>query len=220
MELSRIRALAIDTAALDRQSADELDRLDVNSSASEISGIPGGPLVQTYLVGNPHDKEENVDLFIRPISIPPDWKLSIVNAEKAEASAQAKLGDAPSKFPVVEREAGKHYAVTLPPKTEIKVGSVLVPKSELGANTTARWAVEGKIGNELIGGMVHEMNVPYIVADLKLPPVGSKEEEEESPRLPMLRSRSKRFSSWPTQAPTRCSHRAVVKRFSLKPSPE
>ena len=141
-------------------------------------------MVQTYLVGNPHDKEENVDLFIRPISIPPDWKLSIVNAEKAEASAQAKLGDAPSKFPVVEREAGKHYAVTLPPKTEIKVGSVLVPKSELGANTTARWAVEGKIGNELIGGMVHEMNVPYIVADLKLPPVGSKEEEEESPRLP------------------------------------
>src|SRR5205807_9474708 len=36
-------------------------------------------------------------------------------------------------------------------------------------------AVEGKIGDELIGGMVHEMNVSYIISDLKLPPVGSKE---------------------------------------------
>jgi hypothetical protein len=35
-------------------------------------------------------------------------------------------------------------------------------------------AVEGKIGDELIGGMVHEMNVSYIISDLKLPPVGSK----------------------------------------------
>jgi hypothetical protein len=123
----------------------------------------------TYMVGNPHDKEETINLFIRPVSIPPDWKLSIVDTEQQ------------AKFKVKEIEPGKHYTVTLPPKAEIEVTSMVVPVSEVGANTTARWAVEGKIGNELIGGMVHEMNVPHIIADLKLPLVGSKEVEEMQP---------------------------------------
>jgi LPXTG-motif cell wall-anchored protein len=46
-------------------------------------------------------------------------------------------------------------------------------------NTVARWAVEGRIGGDVIGTMVHEMIVPYMVADFELPPVGSKEKLEE-----------------------------------------
>ena len=74
--------------------------------------------------------------------------------------------------------------MTLPAKAQVRVASVVVPVGEVGANTTARWAVEGKIGDELIGGMVHEMDVPYVIADLQLPPVGSKDEEELLPALP------------------------------------
>lgn len=127
---------------------------------------------QSFVVGNPRDKEETIDLFIRPVSIPPNWKLSVMDAEEQP------------KFKVREVEQGKHYAVTLPAKAQVRVTSVVVPVGEVGTNTTARWAVEGKIDNELIGGMVHEMNVPYIVADLELPPVGSQEVEEELPAPP------------------------------------
>ena len=51
-----------------------------------------------------------------------------------------------------------------------------------------RWAVEGKIGDELIGGMVHEMNVSYIISDLKLPPVSSKEVGSSKPSLRLASS--------------------------------
>ncbi len=176
------RTLLLEIATLYRQMAQGADELAARPANPGEEGKAGQPLVQTYTVGNPHDKEETVELFIRPISTPPDWKLSVVNAENAGASGQAaKPGDAPPKFPVIEREAAKHYAVRLPAKAQVQVISVVVPVGEVGANTTARWAVEGKIGNELIGGMVHEMNVPYVIADLKLPPVGSKEEEETPP---------------------------------------
>ena len=59
-------------------------------------------------------------------------------------------------------------------KAQVRLDSVVIPVGEVGANTAARWPVEGKIGDELIGGLVHEMNVPNIISDLKLPPVGSK----------------------------------------------
>jgi len=120
-----------------------------------------GPVAQTFLVGNPHDREETVDLFIRPISIPPDWILRVVNAEEHPM------------FTVREADPGKHYVVTLPAKGQVTVASVVIPVGDLGVNTTARWAVEGKIGDELIGGMVHEIDVPYAVASLQLPPIGS-----------------------------------------------
>jgi hypothetical protein len=135
-------------------------------------GTATGQSSHTFVVGNPHDREELIDLFIRPVSIPPDWKLSITDAEQQP------------KFKVREIDPGRHYSVTLPARAEVKVASVVVPVGEVGANTTTRWAVEGKIGNELIGGMVHEMNVPYIIPDLQLPPVGSKEVDEELPAAP------------------------------------
>ena len=141
----------------------------LNAFAQANPGGVTGLNTQAFDVGNPHDRKETIDLYIRPISIPPDWKLSIMDAEEQ------------AKFKVREVDPGKHYAVTLPAKGQMKVASAVVPVGEVGTNTTARWAVEGKIGNELIGGMVHEMNVPYIIADLQLLPVGSKEVEEELP---------------------------------------
>lgn len=152
------------TAKSRRSLAAELTRI-----AQATPGELAAKSAQTFELSNPHDREETIDLIIRPVSIPPDWKLSLVDVEEQ------------AKFKVREVEAGKHYVVTLPAKTKVKVASVVIPVGEVGTNTTARWAVEGKIGNELIGGMMHEMNVPYIVADLKLPPVGSQEVEEELP---------------------------------------
>jgi len=142
---------------------------ELSAFANATSGALAGVSAEIFDIGNPHDREETIDLFIRPISIPPDWKLAIADTEEQ------------AKFKVREVDPGKHYAVTLPAKAQVKVASVVVPVGEVGTNTTARWAVEGKIGNELIGGMVHEMNVPYIIPDLQLPPVGSKEVEEEVP---------------------------------------
>jgi hypothetical protein len=80
---------------------------------------------------------------------------------------------------VTEVQEGSHYSVTLPGKTGVQLASVLIPTGDVGANTTARWAVEGQIRGEAIGTMVHEMTVPYVVAELNLPAVGSKEEMDE-----------------------------------------
>src|SRR5438445_1878488 len=165
------RALLLSRAAEERKWADEVDRI----AALRPGDGAAGAFSQTFKVGNPHEREETVDLFLRPISIPPDWKLFVANAN------QTLGGTEPAGPRVQEAEAGKHYAVRLPAKGQIKVASVLVPVGEVGAHTTARWAVESKTGDELIGGMVLEMNVPYKVGDLKLPPVGSKEVEDELP---------------------------------------
>ena len=70
----------------------------------------------------------------------------------------------------------------------MRLDYVVIPVGEVGAKTTARWAAEGKIGDELIGGMVHEMNVPYVISDLKLPPVGSKEVWSSNPSLRLASS--------------------------------
>jgi hypothetical protein len=144
----------------------------------------GTVLAQSYLIGNPHDRQENVDLFIRPISIPVDWRLSIVNTKEPDVQGEQVSNANPPKYPVREVEAGKHYFVRLPAKAQVKIAAVVIPVGQTGARTTARWAVEGMIGDELIGGMVHEIKVPYIIAGLQLPAVGSKEVEEEGEELP------------------------------------
>jgi hypothetical protein len=180
-DLKPLKDTFLNFATLQKTFADQWQEHSETGADQETSSQQNNRLLQSYNVGNPHDKEETVDLFIRPVSIPADWKLSIVNAEQTEAQGQKAPGDNPPKYPVREADPGKHYAVTLPAKAQVRVASVLIPVGEVGARTTARWAVEGKIGDELIGGMVHEMNVPYIIADLKLPPLGSKEEEEELP---------------------------------------
>lgn len=122
-----------------------------------------GPLSQTYLVGNPHDREETVDLFIRRASVPPEWKFSILDAEPAS------VGQPQTR--VQEVEVGRHYRVRLPAQGRLTVTSVVVPVGVVGENTTVRWATEGKIGDKLIGGIVNEMHVPGFLPDLKLPPI-------------------------------------------------
>ncbi len=126
----------------------------------------------TYVVANPRDNDATIDLFIRPVAIPPGWKLSVVDAPQPMKDSAAKSKAKPKKQ-VEEVVPGKHYRVKLPAKGELKVASVVVPVGEVGENTTARWAVEGKIGDELIGGMVHELDVSAYVSDLALPPVVS-----------------------------------------------
>jgi hypothetical protein len=109
------------------------------------------------IVANPRDESATVDLYVHRASLPADWKLSLVNADDASADKSAPQ--------VQEITAGRHYRVTIPAKGQFKVASVVEPVG-LAENTTARWAVEGRIGNELLGGIVHEMNVPAELADL------------------------------------------------------
>lgn len=150
------------------------------------------PEMQTFNLTNPHDRTEDVRMMIQPLAVPADWKLSVVNAEQELGGATVPKPE----FLVHEVTPGREYVVSLPAQRQIKVASVLVPAGEVGPNTTARWAVEGRIGNEVIGTMVHEMNAAYIIADMKLPPVGSKEEMEDGTPL--------------TSAPTRAWLRVAI----------
>lgn len=121
----------------------------------------------SFLVGNPSDREATIDLYIRPVSISPLWKLSVVDAAEA-------VPDGEGTRPMVQEvKAGEHYRVRLPAGGETLVASLLMPVGPVGPNTTARWAVEGKIGDKLIGGMMHEMHVPAVAADPELPPVAT-----------------------------------------------
>jgi hypothetical protein len=169
-----LRTVLLDTATLYRESADEAERVPRPGGSTGVEGKASAPVSQTFVVGNPHDRTELVDLTIRRVSIPVDWKLSIVNAPLPVPSTPAAGGQKKADSPQVsEIRPGQRYQVTLPAKTEVRVASVVVPVGETGENTTARWAVEGRIGNELLGGIVHEMHVPAILADLQLPPIGS-----------------------------------------------
>ncbi len=173
-----------DTATEYRAEAADWDWIAAGSSNTGTTDTTSQSFEQSYTVANPHDKEETIDLFIRPVSIPPNWKLSIVSAEAQTGGPGAAPTVDPSKPLIREIEAGKHYAVTLPAKATIQVASVLTPVGKVGANTSVRWAVEGKIGNELIGGMMHELDVPYIIPDLQLPPVGSVSPSSAVPPVP------------------------------------
>ena len=151
-----------------QRSADALEQFLAQPPEGRAEGQPGEPLLNTFIVGNPNDTPATIDLRIRRIALPESWQLSIIDAP-GPADRNAQPG-AP-KPTVTEVTAGVLYQVTLPPKTEVRVASVVVPVGETGVNTTARWAVEGRIGNELLGGVVHEMYVPVVLADLQLPPI-------------------------------------------------
>jgi hypothetical protein len=120
-----------------------------------------GPLSDTFVVGNPYDRDEWVHLFLRRAAIPPEWTLSLVEVEPTEAKS--------GRLQVAE--AGREYKVRLPAKGHIKLASIVTPVGMVAENTTARWAVDGKIGYELLGGIVQELNVPAFLPDLELPPI-------------------------------------------------
>lgn len=120
-----------------------------------------GPLGQSFVVGNPHDRNEVVRLLVRRVAMPPEWTVALSEAESALGEKAAKR--------LKEVEKGKRYEVRLPAKGEIRLVSVVTPVGGVGENTTARWAIEGRIGEELLGGIVQEVNVPGFIADLQLP---------------------------------------------------
>jgi hypothetical protein len=134
------------------------------------------PKSNSFVVGNPTERVEVVDLYIRRISIPDDWKVTVATEPQRATTDPAQKSGSPR---VEEVKPGVQYRVSLPAKAQAKVISTIIPAGKTGANTTTRWAIEGKIGNELISGMVHELKVPYVVADLTLPPVGSDDSERD-----------------------------------------
>ena len=160
-----------------RRLAASLDEFAKAGAAEDTA-----PKAQIFVVGNPHDQAEMVDLTVRPISLSPDWKLTIVNAPTTQPSS-GKLS-APQ---VSEIRAGEHYQVSLPAKSEVRVMAVVVPVGETGVNTTARFAVEGRIGNELLGGVVHDMHVPALLSDMKLAPVWSNHASSARWLRPLIR---------------------------------
>lgn len=135
------------------------------------------PSAQTFLVHNPHDRTEQVELMIRRVSLPATWKLAVVDPPEPIKAAGAATLPATAvaadniNAPVQEIRAGEHYRVTLPAKGQVRVASVVIPIGSIGENTTARWAVEGFIRDELIGGMMHEMSVPAVLPEESLQPI-------------------------------------------------
>ena len=73
-----IRAMLLHSATEQRKLADEAERIAALPARGDAGDASARGLVQTFLVGNPHDHEETVDLFLRPISIPPNWKISVM----------------------------------------------------------------------------------------------------------------------------------------------
>ncbi len=168
-EVKTLRATILGLATLRREIGEQLEQLAALLPAATTQART---YAQNFIVGNPHDKTETVNLLIRRVSIPADWQLSIASVPEPETDTPTAKKSQPTKPVLKEIEPGSLYSVELPAKATMQVASILFPK-EVAANTTAQWAVEGRIGNELIGGMVHELNVPSVISDLQLPPVGS-----------------------------------------------
>jgi hypothetical protein len=124
-----------------------------------------GPLGDSFLVGNPHDREAVVQLLVRRVAMPPEWTVSLSEVEPATGEKAAKR--------LKEVEKGKRYEVRLPAGGQIRVASEVTPVGVVAENTTARWAIEGMIGGELLGGIVQEVNVPGFLPDLQLPAIAA-----------------------------------------------
>jgi hypothetical protein len=120
-----------------------------------------GSMGDSFLVGNPHEREAVVQLVVRRVAMPPEWTISLSEVEPAAAEKPAKR--------LREVEKGQRYEVRLPPGGEIRVVSEVTPVGGVAENTTARWAIEGRIGDELLGGILQEVNVPGFLPDLQLP---------------------------------------------------
>lgn len=124
-----------------------------------------GALGASFVVGNPQEREAVVRLFVRRVAMPPEWTISLSEAEPASGEKPANR--------LKEVEKGKRYEVRLPAGGQIRVLSEVTPVGTVAENTTARWAIEGMIGEELLSGVVQEVNVPGFLPDLKLPPIAA-----------------------------------------------
>jgi hypothetical protein len=131
--------------------------------AASGAGVLGQPLANVFDVVNPHDRPETIELHIRRVSVPDDWRLAVVDAQPPAT---------PTAKPIVQEEkAGERYYLKLPANGIAKVASLIIPTGAVGRDTVARWAVEGHIGKELIGGMMHEMTIPASQTQVTLPPI-------------------------------------------------
>jgi hypothetical protein len=131
--------------------------------AASGAGVLGQPLANVFDVVNPHDRPETIELHIRRVAVPDDWRLAVVDAQPPTA---------PTAKPLVQEEKpGERYYLKLPANGTAKVASLIIPTGAVGRDTVARWAVEGHIGKELIGGMMHEMTIPASQIEVTLPPI-------------------------------------------------
>lgn len=145
-----------DIADARRQLAASLDEFSRDRWAS-------GALGDSFLVGNPREREALVQLVVRRVAMPPEWTISLTEVESEAADKPAKR--------LRELEKGKRYEVRLAGGGEIRLVSEVTPVGGVPESTTARWAIEGTIGEEIVGGVVQEVNVPGFLPDLQLPPV-------------------------------------------------
>lgn len=126
------------------------------AAALEASVREGYPLAASYrhefTVGNPKDHAATVDLSILRASTPPGWRFALVGVDTLDSSGAA--------LEIHEAEPGRLYRVTLPAGASARVATLVEPLAAVGEGATVRWAVEGRIGNELLGGIVQEMRVP------------------------------------------------------------
>lgn len=126
-----------------------------------------GPLSESFLVGNPSDHDAVLNLFIKRAAVSPRWVITLDEMDPAS-------GESPGKA-LQEVEKGKHYQVRLPARGEIRLVSIVTPDGVVAENTTARWAIEGRIDDVLLGGIVQEVHVAGFLPDLQLPGVASTE---------------------------------------------
>ncbi|MBI1298459.1 hypothetical protein GC175_26290 [bacterium] len=98
----------------------------------ENAPVPATLLVQYFLVGNPTESKATVQLTVIPVSMPASWRYSLSATEiELEAGAQTNA-----------------YLQILPGTESMERGSEAV------------FAVEGTIGNELIGGVEVRIRAP------------------------------------------------------------
>lgn len=133
-----------DEAAAWRTIAEELEAAGLTLAGTADPKLrPRAAMVSTFLVENPREAPETIALTIRPASLSPDWELAIVPV--------GRLPD--GTFPeVYEDEVGRAYRVDLPARTRVPMTTIVVPFGEVAEESTARWAVEGRIRGELLGG--------------------------------------------------------------------
>lgn len=156
----------------------------LRSLAEGIVGVQGDPKANLFLLANPRDREETIDLLIHRIAMPASWNVAVMAAEPDADEPQIETV-----------RAGRHYRVRLPAGGQMRVASVVIPIGPIGEDTTARFAVEGRIGSELLGGMIHELHAPAILPDLELPSIATGDA-----RIPIASQDSKFSSPLPVAA--------------------
>jgi hypothetical protein len=93
----------------------------------------------TLDVGNPLSQQASIELRVRPVNLPPDWSVAVV----------------PDSFTLSSGEQ-RPVAITIQPGTSVAQAS------------QPRIAIEGYIGDRLIGGVVIDVFVPYYVEENSL----------------------------------------------------